>query len=143
MAVVFKADLTVGATTWHVFNLAAAVDSGATGMDAPFIERLGGRGLSDIPNMFQAANPLILPLGNVKGQCVFTVETGYSTRGDALEALAAWYALLNSAGSLVITVDSTTLTMPGAYFDAFDALKLDGLRYKKRFTFNILTLTSP
>ena len=105
------------------------------------IEQLGGQCQEQLVNLFASANPARIPRGNVAGDCVFSSVQSYATRAAAAADFKAKFGLLGATGSLVLTMDATTLTMANATYRAVHTVKVEGLRWTMRHTFGITTIT--
>jgi hypothetical protein len=105
------------------------------------VEQIGGKSLLDNVPLAFAANPALLPRGNVSGAFVCSVGTSHDTRQDAVSYFASQYALLNGQGTLVWIVDAATLTMTLATVADITASQIEGTRWGIRYTFTITALS--
>jgi hypothetical protein len=104
------------------------------------VEHFGGNSLMGNVALALAANPALLPHGNISGQFVFTVGTSHDTRQDAISYAVTQYNLLNGKGTLVWNVDAAVTTAAGALLSGVTAAQIEGTRWGLRYTFTITTL---
>lgn len=105
------------------------------------VEQIGGQSMEEVVPMFQAANPQRLALGNVAGDLVFTDGYTYASRAAALNGAKTAYLYLNGVGTLILTVDTATMTFANAVCKGLRAAQIQGLRWVLRYTFGITTIT--
>jgi len=104
---------------------------------------MGGTSVAQSDPLYGAANPLLIPRGNVGGEFVFRSSKTYADYKTTFTQFITEYARLNQQGSLVITEGSVTVTMASAVLKGvqriFDAQNT-GTRMGIRYTFAITTI---
>lgn len=126
--------------TWNPGTLVTLVDdvNKLTGI----IESWTGSSIVQEAPLYAAAIQVLNPLGNVRGDFVFTARKSFGTRTLALQALATEYARINGQGTLLVTQDSATLTMANAVLKQVALVRPNGLEFTFRYTFEMTTLVS-
>jgi hypothetical protein len=104
------------------------------------LERLGSEGVEQVVPLFQGANPFRQMLGNVSGGCVFTAAKSHADRPTAANFFKGEVARVGQQGTLVLTIDSATITMGNATLRGVAAVAVDGVRWTVRYTFGVTTI---
>jgi len=104
------------------------------------IEQLGGQAVEQVEQLAFASNAERIMRGNVSGDCIFTAGKSHADRGTALAYFKTNFGYIGQTGSLVITVDATTITMANATLRSVTAVEINGVRWMLRYTFGITTV---
>ena len=105
------------------------------------IERLPGEAAVETAEMFQAAEAVQIPLGNVKGSASLRCWQQFDNPGAAAADFKIKRALLNKQGALVITYSGTALSMANAVCKSVEPSLIVGLRWELSYVFEINSIT--
>lgn len=102
-------------------------------------DALPGDSIVEKVPMFNAANPKYLPLGNAGDELSFRTWQSYADIPTAAADYKAKQALINSVGTLVMTLSSTTLTWSNAVCKSMKGSpgEIEGVRWVFRWLFEV------
>lgn len=109
------------------------------------IESWPQEGIPQIEPGYGAKYQTIYPRGNIKGTLVFTDDCSWSPDNAGYAAAAAWHKamklLIDSQGTLIVTIATTIYTMAGAYLRQVIPVLINGVQLILRYTFEFTTMT--
>ena len=104
------------------------------------LESLGGQSVEQVSPLARGTAVQRFARGNVSGDVVFSSSKSHATRAAAASAWKSEYGRLNEVGTLVLTIDATTLTYAGAVLRSVVGIP-DGVRWTLRYTFGVTTVS--